>query len=156
MTCSKAPASKHVNNHWHDVPNMKNHTTFCFCTCEMKECQLNHYMTVISGRKLPFQRDLVSIYCPVRQLRFEAKVDSQWSVGDIPTHFQEHCDIFPLKNVITRLFWAGKKWLRVSRLRHKGAFSSLSCIFAVCLIRGHTDPRSLIGIKGTDSDRIFY
>lgn len=39
---------------------------------------------------------------------FEAKIYSQWSVGETPAHFQEHFDIFPLKNVIMELFWARK------------------------------------------------
>lgn len=87
---------------------------------------------------------------------FEAKIYSQWSVGETPAHFQEHFDIFPLKNVIMKLFWARKVIKNEqSRLRHKGVFS-LSCIFAVCLIRGHTDPISLTGIRGTDSDHIIY
>lgn len=40
-----------------------------------------------------------------------------------------------------------------SRLRHKDVFSSLSCI---SLIRGHNDLISLIAIRGSDSDHIFF
>lgn len=47
---------------------------------------------------------------------FEAEVDSQWSIGDTLPIFKNTVIFLLFKNEITRLFWAGKKWLKINRV----------------------------------------